>query len=135
MSKLTREDAKEIASQFIEMPLKMDLTLMVRMKNYADRMGVPLWLCIQNILISDFARKTARTRVEGPNPHRVLPEFTREVLDDGTERVQTGDALFSTLVEMYKQELEQPSTHQSGVRDGELQRDSQVYPVGEAQII
>lgn len=101
---IEEKDAKEIVQQFIELSLKMDSTLMVRMKHYAERLGIPLWLVIQNILISDFARKTARIMVEGASPNRELPEFVKSVFEDGIKEIKTGDDLFKYLVEIYKRE-------------------------------
>ena len=98
MSKKSEQEAKEIVMQFIDLPLKMDNTLMIHIKNYSDRLNIPLWLVIQNILISDFASKQARMMVEGAIPNRMLPEFVKEVLDDGSEQVQTGEFLFNNLL-------------------------------------
>ena len=121
MSKTSEQEAKEIVMQFIDLPLKMDNTLMIHIKNYSDRLNIPLWLVIQNILISDFAYKQARMMVEGAHPYRMLPEFIKEVLDDGTEQVMTGEALFSNLIEVYKKEM---TTQKDNLAQLEKSRDN-----------
>ena len=84
---------------------KMDTNVLVRIKYFADELKIPSYLVVQNIIIDHWARQAARILVEGANPHRMLPEFPKEVFDNGTEQVVTGEPLFNSLVETYKREL------------------------------
>jgi len=83
---------------------KMDTNVLVRIKYFADELKMPSYLVVQNIIIDHWARQAARILVEGASPHRMLPEFPKEV-SDGKENVVTGEALFNSLVETYKREL------------------------------
>ena len=104
MNKLSDKQIADMVKEFFDMPSNMDTNVLANIKTYADGLNIPLWIVIQNILISDFARKQARVMVEGANPRQLLPEFTFSTKDDGTKEFLTGSDLFKSLVEMYKQE-------------------------------
>jgi hypothetical protein len=83
----------------------LDTDLLFRLKYFSDTFNIKLRLVVQNLLIKEWARCAAIVEVEGAQPHQLMPEFAREVLEDGTERVITGESLFNSLVETYKREL------------------------------
>ena len=95
---------------------QIDPSLLSRLRIFSEGLEIPMWLVIQNLLIDQWARTAARAKVEGGFVHRLLPEFAEETLEDGTERLVTGEALFRSLVDWYEQELEQP------LQDQELAR-------------
>jgi len=83
----------------------LDTDLLFRLKYFSDTFNIPYRLVVQNLLIKEWAKCAAIVEVEGGSPSRAFPEFAKEVLEDGTERVITGEALFNSLVETYKREL------------------------------
>ena len=87
---------------------QMDSSLLNRIQIFSEGLGIEPWLVIQNLLIDQWARTAAKAKVEGGFVRRLLPEFAKEVLEDGTEKVVTGEPLFSSLVQWYEQELKQP---------------------------
>ena len=97
-------DSKYIAEQTIELAAKLDVNLWHRIMIFHEQLEIPAWLIIQNILIDHWARHSARTLVEGISHKRVLPEFVKNVLEDGSKEVKTGEALWDYLVDIYKAE-------------------------------
>jgi hypothetical protein len=83
----------------------LDTDLLFRLKYFSDTFNIPLRLVVQNLLIKEWARCAAIIEVEGANSHRMLPEFSKELSEDGKENVVTGEDLFNSLVEVYKKEL------------------------------
>jgi len=100
-----KQELQDSIQQGIELMLKMDSVLRLRMIRYAERLGIPLWLVIQNILISDFARSAALARVKGPGAPQLHLEFIKDESPDGKQITRTGDDLFQFLLEIYEQEL------------------------------
>jgi len=100
-----QSDTDKLIQQGAVLFLNMDSSLLHRLQIFSEELEIPLWMVIQNTLISDWARKAARIEVEGPDQYRLLPEFITDILDDGTEEPRTGEYLFNTLVQTYKREL------------------------------
>jgi hypothetical protein len=94
-----------LVSEGLNLMANIDASLLVRIRFFADGLGIEPWLVIQNILISEWARNAARIKVNGHDPARLLLEFSRDVYLDGTEKVKTGDDLFNTLFEIYKRQF------------------------------
>jgi hypothetical protein len=97
-------DPDWLISEGLNLMANFDPSVLIRMRYFSDGLSIPLWQVIQNILISDWARKSARMRVEGPGSQE-LPEFTKETFSDGIERVKTGQDLFNWLKQAYIDEL------------------------------
>ena len=85
---------------------QMDKTVLYRLVSISKGLDIPLYLVIQNLLISEWARKAASREVI--HPGQLLPEFAKEVLDDGTKNLITGEQLFNNLFSIYKEELMTP---------------------------
>ena len=105
MLKLSEKQITEMVKEFMDMPSNMDTNVLANITAHSEGLGIRLWQLVESILISYYAHKEARVLVEGAHPHGSLPEFTKEVLGDGAERPITGEALFNSLVEVYKEEL------------------------------
>ncbi len=99
-------DKQELAHQVNELALNMDESLAQRLLFFSEGLKMPLWIIIQNFLLADWARRCASFEVvEGGAPPRIMPEFVKEVLDNGEEKVITGGQLWDNLFNDYKKEL------------------------------
>jgi hypothetical protein len=87
-----------------ELATNINDSLGQRIMAYAEALGISPYLIIQNWLISEWAKKTARIKFEGTNTAKIMPEFQWEI-KDGQRELVTGEALFNNLVEYYTQEL------------------------------
>ena len=96
---------KQLEQGCNDLAVNMDDSLAQRLMLFSEQLQMPLWLIIQNLLLADWARRCASFEVEGFSPPRIIPEFAREQLEDGTEQVITGESLWNSLVEVYKKEL------------------------------
>jgi hypothetical protein len=96
---------QKLTNQNEEILTKMDASVVARLRYFSENLDIPLWMVIQNIIISDWARKAARVEIEGAHPSRPLPEFVRSGSDKDNMKTLTGSELFDHLTQIYKQEL------------------------------
>lgn len=115
---------RELEKGCIELSAKMDDSLAHRLVMFSEQLEIPLWLIIQNLLLADWSRRVASFEVEGTHAPRLMPEFSSETLPDGTKEVITGEELFSTLVEIYKQ----PLILEREIKRGKLQAEMIEHP-------
>lgn len=94
----------ELREQGMMVFSKMPDGLLHRLKWFSEALEIPVWQVVHNLLIDQWARTAARAEVEGGFVHRLLPEFAKETLGDGTEGLVTGEALFKALVDFYVNE-------------------------------
>jgi len=87
----------------------MPSPLVCRLKLFSKALDVPISTVAQNLLIDQWARTAARAKASGGVAIRPLPEFATETLEDGTQRLITGQRLFRYLVGFYEQEIRQAS--------------------------
>jgi hypothetical protein len=104
-NKLTKKEYQEAMQTGIDLMINMDPVLRLRMQEYAKKLDIPLWIVIQNILLKDWAKKMADILVNGPQPGKLAPEFSRKKQANGNIEAVTGKELYEFLLKTYKKEL------------------------------
>jgi hypothetical protein len=95
------KDEAELCSQGLEIIGNMSPAVYRYLNDFAENLKCPLWVVIQNILISRMARAIAKLEVWGFR-NELLLEFQSS---DGL--IVTGKGLFESLLSTYRNEEEQ----------------------------
>lgn len=83
----------------VDMLLNFDEGFYKRVEEYAEALKLPEYMVIQNMVISEIAKKSAKAKVWGER-QEMLFEFP--VVSKGVQlRMMTGEELFKSLEKMY----------------------------------
>ena len=97
--------------------IKLEAPLMDRLEIYAEALGIPVNLVIQNLLINQWAKEAAEHELEVPT---TFLQFMRT----GDGDTITGEALFYALKSIYKQEIERAG--KPGLSEGEIKAQDKI---------
>ena len=104
--------------QGLALMANMDASVLYRVRSFPQGLELPVWLVVQNTLISEWARKGAKIEVQGPEGFRILHQFTWSGGDRDSEKPMTSFELFEYLVQTYSSELTPPTTISTTVSTG-----------------
>lgn len=94
----------EFVNLAIEMLLKFDLGFWQKVKKFSERLHIPEWAVIQNMLIDRFARDEAYLMVYGEDKSRMDDFIFCNTLNG--PKLLTGPELAEIKLEKYKREYE-----------------------------